>query len=126
MNEHAQSLPIDAALPELTGVLRARNAAVLVAPPGAGKTTRVPLVLAGEAWAAGRKILVLAPRRAPPPARRARRRRAHGGDVERGGRHDRRLPRSFRLQSLAGDTDRSRDRGHIHPARPARSRLPGA
>jgi ATP-dependent helicase HrpB len=39
------------------------NAAVLVAPPGAGKTTRVPLVLADEPWAAGRKILVLEPRR---------------------------------------------------------------
>src|SRR3954466_16408935 len=63
MSEHAQALPIDAALPELTGALRAHNAAVLVAPPGAGKTTRVPLVLAGEAWAAGKKILVLAPRR---------------------------------------------------------------
>src|SRR3977135_2620967 len=113
MNEHSQSLPIDAALPELTGVLRARNVAVLVAPPGAGKTTRVPLVLAGEAWGAERKILVLAPRRLrarPAPARARPPRRAHGGDVERGGRHDRGLPRSFRLQSLAGDTDRSRDR----------------
>ncbi len=39
-------LPIDAALPALTAALRAGNAAVLVAPPGAGKTTRVPLVLA--------------------------------------------------------------------------------
>ena len=46
MDEFAQPLPIDAALPELTGALRARNVAVLVAPPGAGKTTRVPLVLA--------------------------------------------------------------------------------
>ena len=44
-------LPIDAALPELTAALRANNAAVLVAPPGAGKTTRVPLVLAAEQWA---------------------------------------------------------------------------
>ena len=45
----------------------ARDAAVLVAPPGAGKTTRVPLVLAEEPWArgpnGGRKILVLEPRR---------------------------------------------------------------
>ena len=36
---------------------------MLVAPPGAGKTTRVPLVLAGEPWAANKKILVLEPRR---------------------------------------------------------------
>jgi ATP-dependent RNA helicase HrpB len=56
-------LPIDPALPELVAALRTRNAAVLVAPPGAGKTTRVPLVLAGENWAKDRRILVLEPRR---------------------------------------------------------------
>src|SRR4051812_34226911 len=56
------ALPIDEALPALTATLRASNAAVLVAPPGAGKTTRVPLVLKDEPWAAG-KILVLEPRR---------------------------------------------------------------
>jgi ATP-dependent helicase HrpB len=57
------ALPIDDALPQLTTVLAKRNAAVLVAPPGAGKTTRVPLVLAHEPWATNRKILVLEPRR---------------------------------------------------------------
>jgi ATP-dependent helicase HrpB len=56
-------LPIDAALPDLTAALRQNNAAVLVAPPGAGKTTRAPLVLAEEAWAKGKRILVLEPRR---------------------------------------------------------------
>ncbi|MEI7804184.1 MAG: ATP-dependent helicase HrpB [Hyphomicrobiales bacterium] len=56
-------LPIDQALPELTAALRARESAVLVAPPGAGKTTRVPLVLMDEPWAANKKILVLEPRR---------------------------------------------------------------
>src|SRR5690242_14249103 len=56
-------LPIDEALPSLTAALETRDAAVLVAPPGAGKTTRVPLVLAEQAWAKGRKILVLEPRR---------------------------------------------------------------
>src|SRR6185436_7990823 len=55
--------PIDQALPALTAAMRAANAAVLVAPPGAGKTTRVPLVLADEPWARGGKILVLEPRR---------------------------------------------------------------
>jgi ATP-dependent helicase HrpB len=57
------SLPIDTALPNLTAALRANNAAALVAPPGAGKTTRVPLLLAGEDWAVGKRILVLEPRR---------------------------------------------------------------
>jgi ATP-dependent helicase HrpB len=60
-------LPIDAVVPELTGALRANNAAVLVAPPGAGKTTKVPLVLAKENWAKNGiengRILVLEPRR---------------------------------------------------------------
>ncbi len=64
-------LPIDAALPELTAALRRRNAAVLVAPPGAGKTTRVPLVLLDEPWAS-KKILVLEPRRLAARAAAAR------------------------------------------------------
>ena len=61
--DYSPPLPIDAALPGLTAALRASNTAVLVAPPGAGKTTRVPLVLAGEDWAKDRRILVLEPRR---------------------------------------------------------------
>src|SRR5579863_660651 len=73
--EFDQPLPIDAVLPGLTAALRARNVAVLVAPPGAGKTTRVPLVLAGEDWAKDRRILVLEPRRLA--ARAAAERMAH-------------------------------------------------
>jgi ATP-dependent helicase HrpB len=65
-------LPIDDALPALAAALRDRNAAVLVAPPGAGKTTRAPLVLAEEPWAKGRKILVLEPRRIAARAAAAR------------------------------------------------------
>jgi ATP-dependent helicase HrpB len=56
-------LPIDAAVPDLVAALAQGTTAVLVAPPGAGKTTRVPLVLAAEAWARDKKILVLEPRR---------------------------------------------------------------
>src|SRR6185295_13857013 len=56
-------LPIDEALPRLTAALQQNNAAVLVAPPGAGKTTRVPLWLLDAPWAEARKILVLEPRR---------------------------------------------------------------
>ena len=63
MRKFDTPLPIDAALGELTVALASSNAAVLVAPPGAGKTTRVPLVLLDEPWAANRKILVLEPRR---------------------------------------------------------------
>src|SRR5438270_12194870 len=70
--DFAEPLPIDAALPELTAALRTENAAVLVAPPGAGKTTRVPLVLAGEPWAKEKKILVLEPRRLAARAAAAR------------------------------------------------------
>jgi ATP-dependent helicase HrpB len=56
-------LPIDAVLGELARMLAGNNAAVLVAPPGAGKTTRVPLALLDEPWIKGRKIIVLEPRR---------------------------------------------------------------
>ncbi len=56
-------LPIDAVLDALDRALSAHNTAVLVAPPGAGKTTRVPLALRDALWVAGRKILVLEPRR---------------------------------------------------------------
>src|SRR3954466_12213166 len=68
-------LPIDAVLPDLTRALGTGRAAVLVAPPGAGKTTRVPLALADEPWGAGKKILVLEPRRLA--ARAAAERMAH-------------------------------------------------
>ncbi len=56
-------LPIDAVLDELAQTLASHNAAVLVAPPGAGKTTRVPLALLDEPWAKGKRIIVLEPRR---------------------------------------------------------------
>ncbi|HYF94835.1 MAG TPA: ATP-dependent helicase HrpB [Symbiobacteriaceae bacterium] len=56
-------LPIEPALPTLKAALAERTAAVLVAPPGAGKTTRVPLALLDEPWLAGRHILMLEPRR---------------------------------------------------------------
>jgi ATP-dependent RNA helicase HrpB len=56
-------LPIDAVLDELARTLAGNNAAVVVAPPGAGKTTRVPLALLDEPWAKNRKIIVLEPRR---------------------------------------------------------------
>jgi len=56
-------LPIDSALAPLRAALDAHRSAVLQAPPGAGKSTVVPLVLAQEAWARGRRLVVLEPRR---------------------------------------------------------------
>ncbi|BCA59148.1 ATP-dependent helicase HrpB [Sphingomonas sp. HMP6] len=56
------TLPILAVLPALLASLRARSNAVLVAPPGAGKTTAVAPALLGEAWCSG-EILLLSPRR---------------------------------------------------------------
>ena len=57
------TLPVDEALPRLQAALEARNAAVLVAPPGAGKTTRVPLALLDAPWLGTGKIVMQEPRR---------------------------------------------------------------
>jgi ATP-dependent helicase HrpB len=65
-------LPIQEALPGLKAVLSSGNVAVLVAPPGAGKTTVVPLELISEAWAQGGKLIVLEPRRLAARAAAAR------------------------------------------------------
>ncbi|TDR94972.1 ATP-dependent helicase HrpB [Enterovirga rhinocerotis] len=56
-------LPIDAVLPDIAAALARQPNAVLVAPPGAGKTTRVPLALLDAPWLAGRRIILLEPRR---------------------------------------------------------------
>jgi ATP-dependent helicase HrpB len=56
-------LPIDALLPAIRQSLAQYSNLVLEAPPGAGKTTRVPLALLGENWLASRRILMLEPRR---------------------------------------------------------------
>ncbi|MGL4440233.1 MAG: ATP-dependent helicase HrpB [Bosea sp. (in: a-proteobacteria)] len=56
-------LPIDEALPGLIAALSAGSNAVVIAPPGAGKTTRVPLALLDEPWAHRRKLIMLEPRR---------------------------------------------------------------
>src|SRR5580704_15255923 len=56
-------LPVEGALPELRTALAGGGAAVLVAEPGAGKTTLVPLRLLGERWLRAGRIVVLEPRR---------------------------------------------------------------
>lgn len=57
------SLPIDEILPGLVTTLAQRANVVVQAPPGAGKTTRVPLALLEADWLAGKKIIMLEPRR---------------------------------------------------------------
>lgn len=56
-------LPIDEAIPELTRALASNHSVVLQAPPGAGKSTVVPLVLLQQPWMAGKRLLMLEPRR---------------------------------------------------------------
>ena len=63
MRVFADRLPIDDILPELDAALDAAPNLVLVAPPGAGKTTRVPLALLDAPWRGGGKLILLEPRR---------------------------------------------------------------
>lgn len=63
MRDFDTPLPIDAVLGDLAAALQGGPNAVLVAPPGAGKTTRVPLALLDEPWTNGGKLILLEPRR---------------------------------------------------------------
>ena len=63
MTAATPSFPITPLLPEIRAALAAHPRLVLEAPPGAGKTTQVPLALLDAPWLAGRKILMLEPRR---------------------------------------------------------------
>ena len=118
MRHFDQPLPIDAVLGDLTARLRDRSSAVLVAPPGAGKTTRVPLVLLDEALGRGRQA---DPARTAPP-RRPRRGGAHGADA-RTKRSASTVGLRVRLGSKvsSADPDRGGDRGRVlahDPRRP--------
>lgn len=63
MHEASSQLPVETILDELNEALRTAKTAVLQAPPGSGKTTRVPLALLDKSWLKGRSILMLEPRR---------------------------------------------------------------
>ncbi len=95
------SLPIDAVLPDLIAALRSHPCAVLRAPTGAGKTTRVPPALLDAGLAGNGIVLMLEPRRIA--ARAAARRMADERGVELGGevgfhvRFDRKASRSTRI-----------------------------
>ena len=78
---NSHPLPIDVVLDPLLHTLQQGCRAVLVAPPGAGKTTRVPLALLDAPWAAGKRILVLEPRRLAARAAAVRLSENCGGDL---------------------------------------------
>jgi len=61
--QQAAGLPVLSVIPEVGRALSAGAGAVLIAPPGAGKTTCVPLALLDAPWLSGRKIIMLEPRR---------------------------------------------------------------
>ncbi len=99
-----QDLPVTEAIPGLKSALLAGRAAVLEAPPGAGKTTLVPLALKDEPWAQGKSILMLEPRRIA--ARASAHRMAEllgeqpGGTVGYRVRHESRVGPSTRIEVL--------------------------
>lgn len=100
----ATPLPIDAVLGTLGAALAARPEAILVAEPGAGKTTRVPLALRDAIWLGGQRIVMLEPRRLA--ARAAARRMAAtlgeevGGSVGYRVRGESRVSRETRIEVL--------------------------
>jgi ATP-dependent helicase HrpB len=80
---HSERLPIDDVLAQIAAGLAGNPSLILVAEPGAGKTTRVPLALLDAPWLQGRKIVMLEPRRVA--ARAAARRMAESLGEEPGG-----------------------------------------
>ncbi len=61
MHETPTRLPVETILDELNDALCTSGTAVLQAPPGSGKTTRVPLALLDKTWLKGQSILMLEP-----------------------------------------------------------------
>jgi len=96
------NLPIDAVLPDVVSALNSGTNVVLQAPPGAGKTTKVPLALLDCAWRGDQKIIMLEPRRLA--ARASARRMAQllgeavGGRVGYRVRFDRKVSKDTRIE----------------------------
>ncbi|MEJ0006043.1 MAG: hypothetical protein WDM77_06550 [Steroidobacteraceae bacterium] len=74
-------LPIEAVIPELIAALAAASGVVLQAPPGAGKSTVVPLAVLDCQWLGGRRIIMLEPRRLAARAVALRMARTLGEEV---------------------------------------------
>ena len=94
------SLPIDQSLPELLQTLNNNANVVLQAPPGAGKTTRIPLALLNETWLGEHKIIMLEPRRL------AARNAAHFMAASLGEQVGQRVGYRIRMDSKIGPTTR--------------------
>ena len=103
-------LPIDDVLHALRTALAAHSSAVLVAPPGAGKTTRAPLALLDEPWAKGKRLILLEPRRIAARAAAARMATTLGGK----GWRDNRPARAADQPRLKAHPYRGRHRGRVH------------
>lgn len=99
------TLPVAEALGELCAALASGDGAVLVAPPGAGKTTAVPIALLEQPWLEGRRILMLEPRRLAARAAAARMawllgEDGPGGTVGYRMRHDTRVSARTRIEVI--------------------------
>ena len=112
------SLPIDAVTPQILTALETGTRLVLAAPPGAGKSTRLPLQLLDAPWLEGKRILLLEPRRIA--ARMAAERMALtlgekvGGVIGLSTRVDRRVSAATRLERCPRrSVDRRGRRGGI-------------
>ena len=114
---HIDPLPIEQVLPELRAALRSGTSAVLQAPPGAGKTTRVPARAAGGAVARGPPHRDAGAATAGGPGRGA----PDGASCWVSGRRHRRIPRPSGVASSDPDPHRGRHRGHPDPDAPDRS-----
>jgi ATP-dependent helicase HrpB len=99
---HPSGLPIEAVLPELSSALAGASRVVLQAPPGAGKSTVVPLATLNSPWLGQRRIIMLEPRRLAARAVAARMARTLGEEVGRTVGHrmrlDTRVSRDTRIE----------------------------
>ena len=104
MSQTSSQLTVESILSELNLALASSRTVVLQAPPGSGKTTRVPLALLDSPWLTGRRILMLEPRRlAATNAARymaALRHEDIGGTVGYAIRYDRRVGPTTRLEVI--------------------------